>query len=84
MDKFNQMGCQASAKALSGMLMAIYVSPAIPTDKYSAIKAPTLIMVATRDRLGTFERAVNINEGIANSKITVMEYCGHTSMWERP
>jgi pimeloyl-ACP methyl ester carboxylesterase len=84
LDVFMKISLQASTKALQEMLKTIYATPQIPPEKYGAIKAPTLINVTTRDVFGTFDKAVKINEGIKKSKITVIEYCGHTPMWEKP
>jgi pimeloyl-ACP methyl ester carboxylesterase len=84
-EKFVEIGVQSSTDALRGMLEETCSVPKIPNNKFQSIHKPTLIVVGTRDtKYATFEKAVAINEGIPNSKIFIVEYSGHTPMWEKP
>lgn len=82
--KFVEIGLKADNKALKEFLKLIYTAPAIPSEKYKSIKIPTLIIIGTHDPFAIFEVAVNINDGINGSRIYVVEYSGHSPMWERP
>ena len=48
------------------------------------IKCPTLVLVGRQDILTPPEMSQQMHEGIAGSKLTFIEDCGHLSTMERP
>ena len=82
--KFVEIALKADNKALKEFLELVYMASAIPYEKYKSIKIPTLIIIGTHDPFAMFNMAVAINDGIKGSRIYVVEYSGHSPMWERP
>jgi pimeloyl-ACP methyl ester carboxylesterase len=82
--KFVEIALKADNKALKEFLELVYMAPEIPQEKYKSIKIPTLIIIGTHDPFAMFNMAVAINDGIKGSRIYVVEYSGHSPMWERP
>lgn len=52
--------------------------------RLGAIACPTLVVVGDGDKLTPPDRAVEIHEGIAGSRLEVVADCGHLSTLERP
>jgi len=83
-ERFVEVGLQASNSALRETLKANYATPAVPARQYATPRAPVLILVATHDPFGTFDQAVAMSDALPNSRIQVIARCGHTPMWEKP
>ncbi|MCE5283541.1 MAG: alpha/beta hydrolase [Deltaproteobacteria bacterium] len=83
-DRFVEVGLQASNTALRETLRANYITPAIPVPRHEAVRAPVLIVVTTHDPFGTFDQAVAMSDALPNSSIEVIARCGHSPMWEKP
>jgi pimeloyl-ACP methyl ester carboxylesterase len=49
-----------------------------------AIHCPTLVLVGNEDALTPVSVALTIAEGIAGSKLDIVQDCGHLSTMERP
>jgi poly(3-hydroxyalkanoate) synthetase len=49
-----------------------------------AIHCPTLVLVGNEDALTPVSAALTIAEGIAGSKLDIVQDCGHLSTMERP
>jgi pimeloyl-ACP methyl ester carboxylesterase len=49
-----------------------------------AINCPTLVLVGNEDALTPVSVALTIADGIAGSKLDVVQDCGHLSTMERP
>ena len=49
-----------------------------------AINCPTLVLVGNEDALTPVSVALTIAEGIAGSKLDIVQDCGHLSTMERP
>ena len=84
LENFVEIGLKADRRALKDFLKLIYTAPPIPLEKYRSIRVPTLIIIGTHDPFDLFNMAVAINDGIDGSEIYVVEYSGHSPMWERP
>lgn len=83
-DRLIEVGLQACTTALRDALVANYTTPAIPPSLLEAVRVPVLILVTTHDPFGTFDQAVAISDSLPNSRIAVIERCGHSPMWEKP
>ena len=83
-DRFIGIGMQASTVALRDALVANYTTPAIAVEDLAAVRAPVLIVVTTHDPFGAFDQAVAMSDSLPNSRIAVIERCGHSPMWEKP
>ena len=49
-----------------------------------AIHCPTLVLVGNEDALTPVSVALTIADGIAGSKVEIVQECGHLSPMERP
>jgi pimeloyl-ACP methyl ester carboxylesterase len=49
-----------------------------------AIHCPTLVLVGNEDALTPISAALTIADGIAGSKLDIVQDCGHLSTMERP
>ncbi|PCN49941.1 hypothetical protein B6U99_07115 [Candidatus Geothermarchaeota archaeon ex4572_27] len=48
------------------------------------VRAPTLIIAGSEDRLTPIKWAEELHRGVAGSTLRVIDGCGHVSMLERP
>lgn len=78
-----EINMQSSTPALKEAFRTVLTAAAIPPERWSRIKAPTLIVVSTHD-IVPFAAAVALAEGIPGSRVAVVENSGHTPMWEKP
>ena len=83
-ERFVEVGLQASNVALREALKANYTTPALPALQFTAVQAPVLIITTTHDPFGTFDHAIAMSDAFPNSRIEVITRCGHSPMWEKP
>lgn len=78
-----KMGVDTGVDAFARQQNAIITRPdSVPT--LAAIKCPTLVLVGREDVLTTVGDHERIRDGIANSKLEIIEDCGHLTTLERP
>lgn len=83
-ERFMQVGLQASTVALRETLKANSTTPAIPALRLSAVRAPVLVVVATHDPFATFDHAVALSDALPAGAVQVVARCGHSPVWEKP
>ena len=81
--RFIETNLKSATPALKEAFEVIFTTPAIPPDRFTRIKAPTLVVTSTHD-IVPFTVATALSEGIPHCQIFVVERSGHTPMWERP
>lgn len=76
---------KASDPALKGLLAEEYTIPAIPIERYSEIKTPTLIIVGANDNFVPNKQVMALTNAIPGVRLTaIVPRSGHTPMWEQP
>ena len=53
-------------------------------NQLSVIKCPTLVVAGDQDRLRSLDEVTQLQEGIPNSELAVIQDCGHMIPLERP
>lgn len=53
-------------------------------DQLSVIKCPTLVVAGDQDRLRSLDEVTQLQEGIPNSELAVIQDCGHMIPLEQP
>ena len=81
--RFIETNLKSATSALKEVFEVIFTTPAIPPERFSRIKAPTLVVTSTHD-IVPFSVAAALSEGIPQCRIFVVERAGHTAMWEQP
>jgi pimeloyl-ACP methyl ester carboxylesterase len=81
--RFIETNLKSGTPALKEVFEVIFTTPAIPPDRFTRIKAPTLVVTSTHD-IVPCAVATALSEGIPHCRIFVVERAGHTPMWERP
>jgi pimeloyl-ACP methyl ester carboxylesterase len=82
---FVNQALKESNPTLKGLLAEEYTIAAIPTERYSAIKVPTLILVGANDPFVPNKQVLALANGIAGVRwAAIVPHSGHTPMWEQP
>jgi pimeloyl-ACP methyl ester carboxylesterase len=81
--QFIETNLKSGTPALKEVFEVIFTTPVIPPDRFTRIKAPTLVVASTHDIVPCTVAAA-LSEGIPHCRIFVVERAGHTPMWEHP
>ena len=64
--------------------LASFAQPKFEDDSLKSIHAPTLVVWGRQDELISVSRAEKFHDGIAGSKLVILEHCGHVPQIEKP